>query len=102
MNQEIVFNAGKWVVSLHLVWTRSQPHIHTHTIPPLLGSKIQSVIWEYVALPHSLQYEFYLRCGLLTSLLDLLFCLLSSSGCLFVWWYVCVGGQRSMSGVFLG
>lgn len=62
----------------------------THTIPPLLGSKIQSVIWEYVALPHSLQYEFYLKWGLLSSLLHLLFCLLSSSVCLCVWWYMCV------------
>lgn len=62
MNREIVFNAGKWVVSLHLVWTRPS---HTHH-PPLLRSKIQSIIWEYVALPQSLRDGFHLKWGLLT------------------------------------
>lgn len=34
MNREIVFNSGKWVVSLHLVWTRPS---HTHH-PPIKDS----------------------------------------------------------------
>lgn len=62
MNQEIVFNAGKWGVSLYLVWTCPS---HTHH-PPLLQSKIQSIIWEYVALLHGLRDGFYLKWGLLT------------------------------------